>query len=86
MHDAYRDSSALVKRYVQEPGTTAVDIIFDRAPVGAITIATSVWNLGEAVGVFDYRRRRRLLTEHEFHLAAQNLTSEVLGLLQDRAI
>jgi len=72
-----------VKRYVREPGTPAVDIIFDRASVGAIVIATSVWNLGEAFGVFDHRRRRRLLTEHEFRLAVQNLTSEVLGLMRN---
>ncbi|MGA8856600.1 MAG: type II toxin-antitoxin system VapC family toxin [Candidatus Bathyarchaeia archaeon] len=86
MPDAYLDSSALVKRYVQEPGTPAVDIIFDRASDGAIVIATSVWNLGEAFGVFDHRRRRRLLSEHEFRLAVQNLTSEVLGLMRNGAM
>jgi predicted nucleic acid-binding protein len=86
MPDAYLDSSALVKRYVQEPGTPAIDIIFDRASVGTIVIATSVWNLGEAFGVFDHRRRRRLLTEHEFRLAIQNLTSEVLGLMRNGAM
>lgn len=80
MPDAYLDTSALVKRYVQEPGTPAVDTIFDSASVGAIVIATSVWNLGEAFGVFDYRHRRRLLTEREFQHAVQSLTSEVLGL------
>ncbi len=86
MPDAYLDSSALVKRYIQEPGTPAVDIIFDRASVGAIVIATSVWNLGETFGVFDHRRRRRLLTEHEFRLAVQSLTSEVLGLMRTGAM
>jgi hypothetical protein len=55
MSDAYLDSSALVKRYVQEPGTRPIDIIFDKASAGAIAIATSVWNIGEAFGVFDYR-------------------------------
>jgi len=86
MPDAYLDSSALVKRYVQEPGTPAVDIIFDKASAGALVIATSVWNLGEAFGVFDHRRRRRLLTEHEFRLAVQNLTTEVLGLMRTGAM
>jgi predicted nucleic acid-binding protein len=42
--DAYLDTSALVKRYVQEPGTIAVDIVFDKASIGALAIATSVWN------------------------------------------
>jgi predicted nucleic acid-binding protein len=86
MPDAYLDSSALVKRYVQEPGTTAVDVIFDSASAGAIATATSVWNIGEVFGVFDYRRRRRLITEHEFHVATHNLTSEVLGLMRDGAM
>jgi predicted nucleic acid-binding protein len=82
MPDVYLDSSALVKRYVLEPGTSAVDLIFDRASVGALVIATSVWNVGEAFGIFDYRRRRRLMTEHEFHVAIQSLTSELLGLMR----
>lgn len=37
-------------------------------------------------GVFDYRRQRRLLTEHEFHLATKNLTSEVRGLMRAQAM
>jgi len=86
MPDAYLDSSALVKRYVQEPGTPAVDILFDRASDGAAVLASSVWNLGEAFGVFDYRRRRRLVTEHEFRLAVESLTSEVLGLMRTGAM
>ncbi len=86
MPDAYLDSSALVKRCVQEAGTLAVDMIFDGASVDAVVIATSVWNLGEALGVLDYRRRRRLLTEHEFRLAVQNLTSKVLGLMRTGAM
>jgi len=86
MPDAYLDSSALVKRYVEEPGTQAVDILFDSASAGATVIATSVWNLGEAFGVFDYRRRRRLLTEHESRFAVKSLTSEVLGLMRTGAM
>jgi predicted nucleic acid-binding protein len=86
MPDAYLDTSALVKRYVEEPGTPAVDILFDRASDGALVIATSVWNLGEAFGVFDYRRRRRLLTEHEFDVAVRSLTSEALGLMRTEAL
>ncbi len=86
MADAYLDTSALIKRYVQEPGTTAVDTIFDKASIGALAIATSVWNIGEAIGVFDYRRRRKLLTEHEFHVALQTLNTEVVGLMRTGAL
>jgi predicted nucleic acid-binding protein len=86
MPDAYLDSSALVKRYVLEPGTPAVDLIFDRASVGGLVIGTSVWNVGEAFGVFDYRRQRRLMTEHEFRVAIRSLTSELLGLMRTGAL
>jgi predicted nucleic acid-binding protein len=86
MPDAYIDTSALVKRYIEEPGTKAVDIIFDKASIGAITIATSVWNLGEAFGVFDYRKRRALLTRREFDLVVRTLTSEVVNLTQSGAM
>lgn len=86
MADLYLDTSALVKRYVQEPGTIAVDTIFDKASIGALTIATSVWNMGEAFGVFDYRRRRKLLTEHEFRVALQSLNTEVIGLMRTGAL
>lgn len=82
MPDAYLDTSALVKRYVEEPGTPAVDVVFDKASIGACVIATSVWNLGESLGVLDHRRRRRLLNEREFRLAVRSLTSEVLGLMR----
>ncbi len=86
MADVYLDTSALVKRYVQEPGTTAVDTIFDKASIGALAIATSVWNVGEAFGVFDYRRRRKLLTEYEFRVALQSLNTEVVGLMRTGAL
>ena len=86
MADAYLDTSALVKRYVQEPGTIGVDIILDKAHLGDLVIATSLWNLGEAFGVIDHRRRRRLLTEHEFSVVVRNLTNEVVGLVRTGAL
>ena len=86
MPDAYLDTSALIKRYVEERGTPAIDILFDRASDGGLVIATSLWNLGEALGVLDYRRQRRLLTEHEFDVAVQNLASEALRLMHVGAL
>jgi predicted nucleic acid-binding protein len=86
MADVYLDTSALVKRYVHEPGTATVDTIFDKASISALAIATSVWNVGEAFGVFDYRRRRKLLTEREFRIALQSLNTEVVGLMRTGAL
>jgi len=50
----YLDSSALVKRYVSEPGT-GVDYVFDKGWAGEVSIISSIWNIGE---VLDERRRR----------------------------
>jgi len=86
MADVYLDTSALVKRYIQEPGTVAVDVIFDRASDGSLTIATSAWNMGEAFGVFNHRRVRKLLTEHEFRVAVQSLIGEFLRLIGTGAL
>ena len=49
----YLDTSTIVKRYVAEPGTETVDAIFDKAETGELTIALSLWNIGEALGVLD---------------------------------
>jgi len=40
----------LVKRYVSEPGSSTVDLIFDKSLAGELTTATSIWNIGEVLG------------------------------------
>lgn len=54
----YLDTSALVKRYVTEPGSDLVDRVFRDAYRGAATVALSHWNLAEAAVVFDRYGRR----------------------------
>jgi predicted nucleic acid-binding protein len=41
----YLDTSTIVKRYVAEPGTETVDIIFDKAETGELIIACSYGTL-----------------------------------------
>ncbi len=53
----YLDTSALVKRYVEEQGTETVDGIFLDAYKGLKRIALSYWNIGEAAVVFDKYER-----------------------------
>jgi len=53
----YLDTSALVKRYVQEE-TQEVDRLFDSAYRGSAVLATSALNLGEASSVLDRKARR----------------------------
>lgn len=54
----YLDTSALVKRYVEEPGSETVDRIYGDAYRGLRTLAFSYWNIAEAVSVFDKYARK----------------------------
>ncbi len=54
----YLDTSALVKRYIAEPGSEPVDVIFNGALDSENVIIISYWNIGEAATVFDKFSRR----------------------------
>ena len=54
----YLDTSALVKRYVEEPYTEVVDNIFSEAYRGVSRISLSYLNIGESIVVFDKYQRR----------------------------
>ncbi|MDI6846706.1 MAG: type II toxin-antitoxin system VapC family toxin [Candidatus Bathyarchaeia archaeon] len=82
----YLDTSTIVKRYVTETDTQTVDIIFDKAEAGELTIAFSLWNIGEALGVLDERRRRKWLTQEEFAQTLKNLADELLKLMRLRTL
>ncbi len=49
----YLDTSAVVKRYVAEPGSEVVDEVFKNAYRGSVVLAFSYWNIAEAAVVFD---------------------------------
>ncbi|MEM0481275.1 MAG: type II toxin-antitoxin system VapC family toxin [Nitrososphaerota archaeon] len=49
----YLDTSAIVKRYVEEPGGDVVRSLYRNAYDGEIKLAFSTWNVGEVLGVFD---------------------------------
>ena len=86
MLKVYLDSSAIVKRYTSEPGSPTVDQVFDKCWLGELSIATSIWNIGEVLGVFDMRRRRKWLDENEFRKALRRFISEITGLLRLREV
>ncbi len=58
---AYLDSSAIVKRYVEERGTETVDSIFKEAEVGTVELHFSAWNVGEVAAAFDRYERRGVI-------------------------
>ena len=49
----YSDTSALVKRYVEERGSETVDGVYGDAYRGVKTLSFSFWNIAEAVVVSD---------------------------------
>ncbi len=78
----YLDTNALLKRYIYESETETIDVIFDKAETGELTIATSLWNIGEALGVLDEKRRRGWLTEAEFEQTLTLFADELLKLMR----
>ena len=78
----YLDTSIILKRYITEPGTETTDIIFDKAETGELTLTFSLWNIGEALGVLDEKRRKNSLTEKEFEQTLNLLADELLKLMR----
>lgn len=78
----YLDSSVILKRYLSEPGTETTDTIFDKAEAGELTVTFSLWNIGEALGVLDEKRRRGWLTEKEFKATLNNFADELVKLIR----
>jgi len=76
----YLDSSAIVKRYIEEVGTEVVDIIFDAAESGDIKIFFSIWNFGEILGVFDKYMCKNWITESDFKNAVEKFARESIKL------
>lgn len=76
----YLDTSAWVKRYLAEVGSPEVDLLFEKITSGSIKLVSSFWNIGECLGVFDKRMRRKELRRGEFKRVLQNFFSETTDL------
>ncbi len=86
MTTIYLDSSAVVKRYVLEPGSDLVSRIYEEALDGKLTLSFSLWNVGEVLGVLDKYYRRGQLTEQDYRSARLQFMYEVLKLLRLRVL
>ncbi|MEM3083114.1 MAG: type II toxin-antitoxin system VapC family toxin [Candidatus Caldarchaeum sp.] len=49
----YLDTSAIVKRYVDEPSCEFARSLYRKAYAGEVKLASSIWNVGEMLGVLD---------------------------------
>lgn len=73
----YLDTSALVKRYVEEPGSDILDNVFSECYRGTCKISLSYWNIAEAAIVFDKYERKAGLDAKKL---LQNLLREMRTL------
>jgi predicted nucleic acid-binding protein len=78
----YLDTSAIVKRYVREEGSREVSELYERALDGDLKLAFSIWNVGEALVVFDKYRRRGILSSEGFSTVLSNFRRETRRLLK----
>ncbi|NOZ76907.1 MAG: type II toxin-antitoxin system VapC family toxin [Euryarchaeota archaeon] len=80
----YLDTSALVKRYVQEKGSEVIDRLYEKTNKGEAEIVMSLWNVGEFIGVLDKYKNRGEISEKEFQNALSAMFSETEKLLTQK--
>ncbi len=86
MKIAYLDTSAIVKRYIQEVGSDIVASVYSNAWQGEAKISFSLWNIGEVLGVLDKYYRQGWLTGEDFKLARREFIGETLRMLKLRIL
>lgn len=64
----YLDSSAILKRYVTEPGTQTIDLIFDQAENGQLIVAFSLWNIWHSEFLMNGAEEDGLVKENSLKL------------------
>jgi len=82
----YLDTSSLVKRYVGEEGSQAVDKVYLESEAGRVKVGFSIWNVGEAIGVLDRYRRRELISDDAFQSIIAIFISESLKMTRLNAL
>lgn len=78
----YLDSSAIVKRYILEPGSDVISEVYHKALNGELILSFSVWNIGEVLGVFDKYYRRGWLSMQDYEKARYQFVGETIRLLK----
>ncbi|MCC6052938.1 MAG: type II toxin-antitoxin system VapC family toxin [Desulfurococcaceae archaeon] len=86
MKIVYLDTSAIVKRYVQETGSDIVTSLYSKAWAGDVKVAFSLWNIGEVLGVLDEYYRRGWLRREDYELARLEFLGEILKMLKLRIL
>ncbi len=78
----YLDSSAIVKRYIEEPGTEKVTQAFLSAYAGEERISYSIWNVGEFLESLDRAERSHRIARRESGIVRGRFLSEVQRMIR----
>jgi predicted nucleic acid-binding protein len=79
---AYLDSSSIVKRYIEEPGSKTVRDVYLKAYSGESPIAFSSWNIGETLGAFDNACVKGALSPEDYLTVKRRFLIETRRLLR----
>lgn len=71
------DSSAFAKRYVEEPGSQAVDTLC----TAATELAVSIVCVPEIISALNRRARERSLSAHQYEVAKESLSDDIRDVL-----
>ncbi len=78
----YLDTSAIVKRYIVEEGSEAVNKFYEEALNGDTVLSFSLWNVGEVLGVLDKYYRRGWINEEEYRKVQLQFKAETKRLIK----
>ncbi len=78
----YLDSSAILKRYVREPGSSNVRHFYRRAYAGELKLSFSIWNIGEVLGALDRARNIGRLDDEGYLSARKRFLIETRRMMK----
>ena len=78
----YLDSTAIVKRYIKEPGSETVRMLFLKAYSGDLNLSFSIWNIGEVLRALDRARRIGRIDEETYIITRRRLLLETRRIIK----
>ncbi|MCP8317116.1 MAG: type II toxin-antitoxin system VapC family toxin [archaeon] len=80
MISLYLDSSAFIKNFSEEAGSSYIGKIFDACEEGKIIVITSQWTIGESLAAIDRKFRRKEIDEREREISMIKVLDSTIQL------
>ena len=78
----YLDSSAIIKRYIEEPGSDFVRKLYIKSYSGEVKLSYSIWNIGEVLGAFDKARNTGRIDDQVFEIVKNRFLLEARRMIK----